>query len=270
MTEIDFIHWPADLLPAQSSPFNPVPFSRSGGRSLGGIARHTRTDKGFWIGSLNGIAFRRGRQFEQAREWNKIRTFLNGQAGLIAVPVCSTRLFAAPPTWTDFSPNLLPHDDDTTFDDGTEYYEGRVEIRMAVYAAIGATTAVLRRVNAPTVEGIRFSYQHALYETGAAIEQVGIDEYRVPIFPAIRAAIPGGSWLEAERPTVLCRLASDSEMDIEFPPGNMPRPSVDFVEAVDVWNEIAGESPGFAPVLDGADGLDFRYINNSQYFPLIF
>lgn len=124
MTDLDYVHWPIDLLPAQSVPFNPVPFTRSGGRSLGGIARYTRTDKGFWQGSLNGIAFRRGQQFDQAREWTKLRTYLNGQAGLLVVPVCSTRLLASPPTWTDFSPGLYPHDDETPFDDDTEYYEG--------------------------------------------------------------------------------------------------------------------------------------------------
>lgn len=239
MSDLDYVHWPIDLLPAQSVPFNPVPFTRSGGRSLGGIARYTRTDKGFWQGSLNGIVFRRGLQFGQSREWTKLRTYLNGQAGLLVVPVCSTRLLTSPPDWTDFSPQLFPHDDDTPFADETEYYEGVTRVEMATVAPLGATVVRLRLISAPTVEGIRFSYQHAMYETGSAIEQIGADEYRVPIFPAIRQTIPANAWLETDRPTILCRLATDSEMDIEFPPANMPRPSINLVEAVDVWNDEA-------------------------------
>lgn len=265
MTDIEFIHWNVDLLPAQSSPFNPVPFTRNGGRSLGGLSRYTKTDRGYWSGSLTGIAFRRGRQFEQAREWNILRTYLSGQAGLVVVPVCATRLLVDKPQLVDMHAQLLPHDDETPFDDDTEYYEGAAHIEAAAYASLGATVITLRSVSGHPLEGIRFSHQHAMYETGRAIARPGANEMTVPIFPAVRRAIPGGTWLEADRPTLLCRLASDSEMDLEFPAANMPRPSVKFVEAVDVWNDLAPESPAFAPTLFGSDGLDFRYINNSQY-----
>lgn len=236
----DFIHWPADLLMPMSSPFDPSPFTRSGGRSLGGVARYTRTDRGFWTGSLNNIVFRRGMQFDQARAWNRIRTDLGGQAGLIAVPVCSTRIWASA-GFTDFSPGLYPHDDDTPFSDETEYYEGAVRLEMATFAPLGATVVTLRLVTGAVIEGVRFSYQHAMYETGSLIEQVTENTYRVPVFPAIRQAIPGDAWLEADRPTLLCRLATDNEMNIEFPAAGMPRPSVNFVEAVDVWNDLALE-----------------------------
>lgn len=239
---VDFIHWPADLLTPRASPFNPAPFTRSGGRSLGGVSRYTRTDKGYWVGSFNDIIFRRGQQFDQARAWNRIRTDLNGQAGLIAVPVCSTRVWATA-GFTDFTPDLYTHDDGTTFADGTKYYEGVVRLEMAAFAALGATVVTLRLITGPSsIEGIRFSYQHAMYETGSLIEQTGADTYRVPIFPAIRQAIPTDAWLEADRPTILCHLASDAEMDIEFPGAGMPRPSVRFVEAVDVWNDLALEA----------------------------
>lgn len=236
----DIIHWPAELLTPTSSPFDPTPFTRSGGRSLGGLARYTRTDRGYWTGSLNSIVFRRGLQFDQARAWNRIRTDLGGQAGLIAVPMCSTRVWASP-GFTDFSPGLYPHDDETPFSDETEYYEGAVRLEMAAFAPLGSTVVTLRRLTGSVIEGVRFSYQHAMYETGSLIEQTAENTYRVPIFPAIRQAIPVDAWLEADRPTVLCRLASDTAMDIEFPGAAMPRPSVSFVEAVDVWNDLALE-----------------------------
>lgn len=193
------------------------------------------------MGSLNGIIFRRGLQFDQARAWTRLRVDLGGQAGLVAVPVCSTRYWAAE-GFKDFTPGLYPHDDDTAFDDDTLYYEGRIRIEMAAFAPLSSTVVTLRLVDAPTAAGIRFSYQHAMYETGSIIEQTDDDTYRVPVFPAIRQAIPAGAWLEADRPTVLCRLASDNELDIEFPSAGMPRPSVNFVEAVDVWNDLAIEA----------------------------
>jgi hypothetical protein len=238
---IDFIHWPAELLTPMSSPFDPSPFTRSGGRSLGGLARFTRTDRGFWTGSLNNIAFRRAKQFEQARAWNQIRTDLGGQAGLIAVQICATRYWASA-GFKDFSSVLHPHDDGTPFSDDTEYAEGAIRLQMASFAPLGSTVVTLRRTTGEVIEGVRFSYQHAMYETGSLIEQIDENTFRVPVFPAIRMAIPADAWLEADRPTLLCRLATDNEMNIEFPAAGMPRPSVNFIEAVDVWNDLALEA----------------------------
>lgn len=235
---VDIIHWPAGLLTPQSSPFDVSAFSRSGGRTLGGISRSVRTDRGFWQGSLNSIVFRRGSQSAQARTWNAIRTALGGSVGLIAVPVCATRLWASV-GFSDFAPLLTPHDDDTPFDDGTLYSQGSIDIEMASYAPLGSTVVQLRLVHAPTVSGIRFSYQHAMYETGRVISQTSETVFQVEITPAIRMPIPADAKLEADMPTVLCRLASDGEMAIEFPAGGMPRPSVNFVEAVDFWNDVA-------------------------------
>ncbi|MFD2646387.1 hypothetical protein ACFSX5_01105 [Devosia albogilva] len=80
-----------------------------------------------------------------------------------------------------------------------------------------------------------------MYETGRILAQPSEDTFQVEIFPAVRMAIPAGAQLEAEKPTVLCHLATDAEMDLEFPAAGMARPSVNFVEAVDVWNALALE-----------------------------
>lgn len=235
---VDFIHWPASLLTPLSSPFDPRPFSRMSPRSLGGVGRSTRTDRGFWTGSYNSIIFRRGPQFAQRRVWNAIRTALGGMPGLIVVPVCASHVWAAE-GFKDFASVITTHDDDTTFDDDTGYSQGVIDIQMASYAPLGATIVTLRLVNAPTASGIRFSYQHAMYETGRILAQTSEDTFQVEVFPAIRMPIPAAAQLNADRPTVLCHLASDTEMDIEFPAANMPRPSVSFVEAVDYWNSLA-------------------------------
>lgn len=235
---VDIIHWPAGLLTPQASPFDPQPFSRSGGRSLGGVSRSVRTDRGFWQGSLKNIVFRRAKQSAQARTWTAIRSALAGTSGLVVVPVCATRVWASE-GFSDFAPMLAPHDDDTPFDDGTLYEQGNIAIQMASYAPLGSTVITLRLIHAPTASGIRFSYQHAMYETGRILSQPSADLFQVEISTAIRMPIPAGAMLEADRPTILCHLASDTEMNIEFPGAGMPRPSVAFVEAVDYWNDLA-------------------------------
>lgn len=233
----DIIHWPAALLVPQSSPFDLRPFSRSGGRSLGGISRTARSDRGYWVGSYNGIVFRRS-NFDQARTWNALRVAIGGAAGLVAVPVCSTSLWAGLGI-ESFAPVETTHDDETLFDDDTPYVQGNVQLEMASFAALGSTVVTLRLVDLENVSGVRFSYQHAMYETGRVLSQPTATTYQVEIFPAIRAPIPADAILEAERPTVLCHLASDTEMDRDPTVTGTGRPSVGFVEAVDYWNDLA-------------------------------
>lgn len=238
MSDADFINWPTSLLRPAKALAAQVPFTRSGGRSLGGIARYTRTDRGFWRITLTDVTVWSP---AMRRQWNAIRTYLGGTAGLVAVPCWS--FDSAPYASGSREPVvILPHDDDTYFEDDTGYYEGAIHIEMASTAPLGATTVTLRLVGASTAEGIRFSYQHALYETGPLIEQVAEDEYRVPIFPAIRQAIPADAWLEVDNPTCLCRLADDRGMDLELSSAEIDAATVEFVEAVDVWNDIALEA----------------------------
>jgi len=232
------LYWPVDVLKPQAAPFNPRPFTRSGGRSLGGINQASRSDRGYWVGSYENIAFRRGTQFDQRRAWEALSTAIGGMSGLVIVPVCATAQWASP-GFTNFAPLLTPHDDGAPFDDGAMYYQGVVDIEMAAVAPIGATIVTLRLINAPVVSGVRFSYQHAMYKTGRIISQPTENTYQVEVFPTIRSPIPANAKLEADKPTVLCHLATDAEMDIEFVSGRMPRPSVSFVEAVDYWNAVA-------------------------------
>lgn len=174
------------------------------------------------------------------RQWNAIRTGINGRAGLVVVPCWS--FDSAPYASGQREPYLtFPHDDGTAFSDGTEYYEGAIRIEMATYAPLSATVVTLRLVNAASAEGIRFSYQHAIYETGMLIEQAGKNTYRVPVFPAIRQAIPADAWLEVDNPTCLCHLADDRGMDLELSNSEIDAATVEFAEAVDFWNDLARE-----------------------------
>lgn len=233
----NIVHWPVQLLTPESSPFDPVPFSRGTNPSLGGMSRATRSDRGWWRGSYNNIVFRRGNH-NQTRTWNAIRVALGGMPGLVAVPVCSTAFWAGLGI-ARFPVNITPHDDGTTFDDGSGYAQGNVRLEMATFAPLGATVVTLRLLDIALAGSIRFSYQHAMYETGRVLAQPASDTYQVEVFPSIRMPIPAGAMLETERPTVLCRLASDSEMTRDPGVTGTQSASVNFVEAADFWNDLA-------------------------------
>jgi hypothetical protein len=232
----DIIIWPHRLLIPESASVTTVPFSRSGGRSLGGVSRTARSDRGFWRASMTNVWLY---SMEQRRTWDAIDAALNGTAGLIAVPGWA---FETAPHVTDEVPSLVEttHDDDTLFDDDTPYVQGAILMEMATFAPLSATTVTIRIVaGAPDPSGIRFGYQYALYKTGRVIEQVSEDTWRVEITPSIRAPIPADAILEADEPMVLCHLANDTGMNRDITAPRMANPSVEFVEAVDYWSDLA-------------------------------
>lgn len=231
----DIIVWPHDLLTPEECIPSPVPFTRSGGRTLGGIETATRTDLGYWSIDLNDIAIY---SREQRQTWIAIRQHLSGRAGLIAVPAWS--FDAAPYVSGDReAPGLTTHDDDTTFDDGTLYEQGAISVVSDGVTALGATVMKLRVIKAaPNMVGVRFSYDHALYETGPAISIDG-DIWTVPIAPAVRQLIPHGADLEFDMPTCVCRLAEDRGMDGGVNSIEFEQRSVTFSEATDYWNNLA-------------------------------
>jgi hypothetical protein len=231
----DFIVWPHKLLVPEECRPNIAPFSRSGGRSLGGLEPKTRTDLGFWNIDLVNIMVR---YKAQRLTWNAIRQNLGGQAGLIAVPAWS-RDVAPYVSGSYEEASLVPHSDGSTFSDGTLYQQGAISVVTVGDTPIGATVMKLRIIQADdSLVGSRFSFQHALYETGPAIDITG-DVWTLPVWPTVRAAIPDGSDLEFDMPTCLCHLMEDRGMDggvnnIEF-----EQRTVSFVEANDYWNQKA-------------------------------
>lgn len=234
----DIIEWPLCVLTPQTASANLVPFTRSGGTTLGGISPSTRTDLGFWSIDYGNVVMRNNRR-QQWQTWQAIRQKLGGKSGLIAVRVPST--LSAPYVSGRFEPLIeTMHDDNTLFDDDTPYTQGAVSVVTDGITPIGATQIRLRIINAASnLVGVRFSYEHALYETGPVISIDG-DIWTLPISPTVRATIPHGSDLEFDQPTCLCHLADDRGMDV--PQDAITKhslPSVSFLEATDYWAELA-------------------------------
>ncbi len=236
MTEI--IEWPLCVLRPQRASANLVPFSRSGGRSLGGVEPVTRTDLGYWAIDYGNVVMQ-NRKREQWQTWQAIRQKLSGRSGLIAVRVRSS--LSAPYATGAFEPVIeTEHDDDTLFDDDTPYTQGAISVITEDVTPISTTTIKLKVLAASdNLVGVRFSYNHALYETGPVIDIDG-DVWTVPISPSIRAEIPAGATLEFDQPTCLCHLADDRGMDVgQDAISKNAQPSVSFVEATDYWNALA-------------------------------
>ncbi|TCU34171.1 hypothetical protein [Rhizobium azibense] len=228
----DFIEWPRLLAPAECRP-NPVPFTR-GGRTLGGVNPSVRTDLGFWSIELKNIPVH---SREQRQTWQAIRRYLGGKAGVIAVPAWSRD--TAPYVSGEYEPpGETTHDDDTLFDDGTPYTQGAISVVTDGVTPLSATSIRLRIIQADTnLVGVRFSYAHALYETGPVISIDG-DIWEVTISPSVRALIPAGSDLEFDFPTCLCNLEDDRGMDGGLDTTGFESRSVTFVEAVDYWSNV--------------------------------
>lgn len=204
------VTWPTTLVPAQLL-VSQRAFTRSGGKSLGGIERTTRTDRGDWAIGYRGLALHSA---ASRRMFNSVRTSLSGRAGTLILPVWSFDVNGA---------------------------SSGISVTMAEDAFTGDTSVVLNIGGGITdLSGVRFSYQNAMYETGVALD---VDEYEiewsVPIFPALRADIAATTALEFNLPKCLVHLATDSEMDFSLTAGQFDRVDVDFVEAVDVWNDEA-------------------------------
>ncbi|WP_246705132.1 hypothetical protein [Rhizobium sp. RM] len=174
----------------------------------------------------------------QRRSWLAIRSALGGRSGLIAVPVWSQDV--APYASGGYEEgSLVPHSDLSTFSDGTEYSQGAMSIKTVGVSAIGQTTIRLRVISGSSdLSGVRFSYEHALYETGRIIqEEDGV--ITVSISPTVRSLIPSDADLEFDEPTCLCHLSSDDQMGAGVDPVPFERRSVSFVEATDYWNKLA-------------------------------
>jgi hypothetical protein len=231
----NIITWPHALLTPERCAPNLNPFTRSGGRSLGGVQPTVRTDVGFWSVDLENVAVHTR---EQRQTWIAIRQRLGGRAGLVAVPAWS---FDAAPYVSGVREEEAEtdHSDDSPFDDGTPYVQGAISVVSQGVTPIGATVMRLRIIHAAAnLAGVRFSFNHALYETGPVTSIVG-DVWELPISPSARELIPSGANLEFDRPTCLCRLADDRGMDGGINSNHFEQRTVGFVEANDYWNGLA-------------------------------
>lgn len=231
------IEWPADLLQPENTIVDVVPFTRTGGRAIGGAKPAYRTDLGYWRVDLENVAIWTK---AQRRTWDAISALLGGSSGRIAVPIWSMDSAPYRVDQCRWSPDVLvPHSDDTPFDDGSLYWQSSISIKSAGVTGIGATVMSMRIIDAsPDISGARFSYEHAAYKV-AQILDVADDIITVQITPAVAALIPNDADLEFHRPTCVCNLDTDTGMRRGMRHDGVELISVSFIEDTRYWNDLA-------------------------------
>lgn len=231
----DILEWPRNLLVPRACRANVVPFTRSGGRSLGGIKPSVRTDLGYWSIDLTDVIIHRREQF---RAFEALKGLMSGAAGQIAVPVYSPK--RAPYVDGVYqAPLMLSHDDDSVFDDDAGYSQGVISCVSVGLTPLGATSMRIRVIKGDDdLVGSLFSYNHALYTVHQLIS-LEDNVHEVRISPTVREVIPSGSDLEFDEPTCLCNLADDSGLDDGENYEGYQLVSVSFVEDTDYWSRLA-------------------------------
>jgi hypothetical protein len=227
--------WPEKLLSPLECRAYLMPFTRSGGRTLGGVKPSTRTDLGYWRVDIVGVPLH---DKHERRAWDAIGAILGGSSGRIAVPAWS--MDSAPYASGREEPLIsVPHSDGSTFSDGSQYQQSAISVVSVGVTAIGATLMSMRLINgAPDLAGVRFSYNHALYQTGQVVS-VEDDIWTVRISPSVRELIPDGADLEFDRPTCVCNLLEDNAFQRPINADRFSRESVSFVEDTWYWNQVA-------------------------------
>lgn len=227
--------WPHKLLTPAECRAYVNPFTRSGGRTLGGLKISTRTDLGYHTIELVNIPLY---TTAQKRTFDAIGNHLGGSSGRIAVPAWS--MDSAPYASGNEEPLVqATHQDGSLFSDGASYEQGAISIVSHGITALGATAMSMRIINAAAdLSGLRFSYNHALYTTGQALSVDG-DIWTLSITPSIRQVIPHGAELEFDRPTCVARLVEDNAMKRSINVNRLDAVSVTFEEDTDYWYRLA-------------------------------
>lgn len=231
---MSIIVWPHKLLTPAGCRAYVNPFTRSGGRTLGGVKPSYRTDLGYWAIDLVNLPLV---TTAQKRTWDAIDTYLGGTSGRIAVPAWA--MDSAPYESGREEPQaLVPHSDDSTFSDGTMYLQSAISVVSVGVTAIGATQMSMRIIKgAADLSGVRFSYNHALYKTGRVLS-IEDDIWTVEITPSVRELIPAGADLEFDRPTCLCNLVEDDGMKRAINANRIEMASLSFAEDVYYWGSL--------------------------------
>lgn len=227
--------WPHNLLVPRATMADVVPFTRSGGRSIGGTKPAYRTDLGHWRIDLENVVIH---TIAQRRAWDAISTYLGGSSGRIAVPIWTldTAPYASGEPEGDI---LVPHSDGSSFSDGSLYQQSPISIVSVGVTGIGATVMSMRVIHgAQDISGTRFSFEHAGYKTGQVLSVEG-DVWTVRITPSVAALIPAGAELEFHRPTCVCNLLSDTGMARGANIERIEFRSVSFIEDTRYWNDLA-------------------------------
>jgi len=223
------IWWPEILRP-QKIKIDLAHRSLRGPTAQSGYTQVVSNSAGLWTASYDSIPVYTSAMI---RCWRALDSLIEGQLGIISIPA-----------W-DFprSPNAIgelglniysntPHDDDSFFDDDSGYQSSWTNVSVGTAASIGATTVVLSKETASTLEpGHRFSINDRLYQIKSITSQDSTSA-TITIRPPLREAIVVGDRAEFDYPRVKVRLTDDKAMQLDLNYNGYATPTLSFYEAV--------------------------------------
>lgn len=123
---------------------------------------------------------------------------------------------------------LVPHSDDTSFDDDSEYVSGGADYATTADAALRATSLSMSGTSEkPIIGGELFSIQHPTW--GWRVYRIrSVDGANISFRPPLREAVPAGTQLEFDTPR--CQMVVQGTPDNTTDTGRSTTCAISFVE----------------------------------------
>lgn len=240
------IAFPRRLLTENSHSWNLVGVAMIPGQAAQPFAPIIRSDGGgYWSCTMTDVNLA-GKRFADAKGrerqrlstllWRAVRQLADGGVVPIVVPRNDALFRPWPVGVAQSSSTSIPHSDDSSFSDDSQYYQSVIDIVTVGTANLRATSLdVLINVAGDLVGGEAFSIFHGnygwrLYEI-ATVDYTDATRATITFNPPLREAVAGSTSLEFDRPRCMMRLATPSAMDLSVAPWTFNRASVSFVES---------------------------------------
>ncbi|WKL57235.1 hypothetical protein Q1W73_16455 [Asticcacaulis sp. ZE23SCel15] len=222
------ITWPHKLWSAPQVGWTPSLATTSGGQAANALNTYAVTDGGGkWTASLSGIWLRKRDHLLAMRA---IQPAL-ARYETIILPSCECRFKPIPAPITKCHASV-PHSDDATFSDGTEYDGGVIDI----YGAAASLRAVYLRVSISAAAGLRggehFSIDHVnegrrMY----VIESLSDDDPNlIRVWPPLREAVSDNTVLDFDAPSCVMRCTNPDAFFGEIEGGRYANANATFIE----------------------------------------
>lgn len=223
------ILWPVGVLRPRNVSFDIYPRTLAGPTSVSGKTQTVSSDAGIWRITFGDITVRNR---AEVLAWRGIDAILEGRLNPILVPFC--RAYQPVPDGAVAAGlyDGVQHDDDTPFDDETEYGATVIEVETSASAAAGATSMAVTIGYADTiVPGQVFSIGERAYRV-RTITYASDTAATITFRPPLRDAVASAAELNFDNPVCRMRLASDSEMTLPLAGRRRATETVNFVEDV--------------------------------------
>jgi hypothetical protein len=223
------ILWPVGVLRPRNVSFDIYPRTLAGPTSVSGKTQTVSSDAGIWRITFGDITVRNR---AEVLAWRGIDAILEGRLNPILVPFC--RAYQPVPDGAVAAGlyDDVPHDDDSPFDDETEYGATVIEVETSASASSGATSMAVTIGYADTiVPGQVFSIGERAYRV-RTITYASATAATITFRPPLREAVASAAELNFDNPVCRMRLASDSEMALPLSGRRRATETVNFVEDV--------------------------------------